>query len=125
MQKIKAKKDFENVIKDNPIKLLKALRLEVHNYQDTRYDMVIALSAIKDFINLKQHEDKSLVDYKERFVTARNLHKGKVNEDFGLTQLVKKDTQCTAMLLSREEDKLHKRTNERFIAYLFLKCPHD
>ena len=63
--KIMERKDY-NTTKRNPIELLQAIKEISYSYQDTKYDMKIVTSAIKNLVNLKQKEDESLIDYTDR-----------------------------------------------------------
>ena len=62
----------------DPIVLQQAIKEISYSYQDTKYDMKIVTSAIKNLVNLKQKEDESLIDYKTRFKTARDVMKAQL-----------------------------------------------
>ena len=51
------RKDYNTIVKEDPIELLNAIEQEVHNYQDTRYDMAVMTQALKGVLNLKQHDE--------------------------------------------------------------------
>jgi len=68
--KIQARTDYESAIKGNPIELLKAIKEHSISYQENKYEMHIILDAMRNFINLKQADDESLIDYTARFKSA-------------------------------------------------------
>ena len=71
--KLCSRPDYEQTIYNNPIELLKAIKLHALNYQETRYEMSIMANAVRALINAKQKEGESLQDYTSRFKTARNI----------------------------------------------------
>ena len=56
--KMLSRKDFEQEIYNNPIKLLTAIKEYSLNYQETRYEMAIIMDSIRAFINTKQKNTK-------------------------------------------------------------------
>ena len=68
--KIQARMDYESTIKGNPIQLLKAIEEHSISYQENKYEMHIILDAMRNFINLKQADDESLINYTARFKSA-------------------------------------------------------
>ena len=60
--KIMERKNYDNTMRD-PVGLLQAIKELSFSYQDTKYDMKIVTGAIKNFVNLKQKEEESLIDY--------------------------------------------------------------
>ena len=56
--KISSRKDFEQEIYNNPIKLVTAIKEHSLNYQETRYEMAIIADSIRAFINTNQKEHK-------------------------------------------------------------------
>ena len=56
--KLQLRKDFETEIKGDPIKLLDAISIHSMSYVENKYPFSTALDAIKNYINLKQIEDK-------------------------------------------------------------------
>ena len=62
---IEVRKDFESNIKNNPIEMLKSIKLHSMNYQEHCYEMAVILDSMKNMLNIKQKEQESLVDYQE------------------------------------------------------------
>ena len=71
--KIENRKEYESKIKGNPIELLKAIKEHALSYQETKWDILTIIDAMKAFVNLKQKEDEGLIDYLKRFKTARDV----------------------------------------------------
>ena len=67
--KVEARTDFDQV-KNDPIKLLAAIKQHALNYQEHRYVPMILLEAITAVIHCKQRENKALQDYVCQFKTA-------------------------------------------------------
>ena len=58
--KIVGRKDFNRNIYNDPIKLLKAIKEQSLNFQESQYEMSIITEAIKNFFNTKQKDNESL-----------------------------------------------------------------
>jgi hypothetical protein len=61
--KILARSDYETMLYNDPIELLKAVKEHALNYQETRYEMSIISDALRAMIGTKQKEGESLQDY--------------------------------------------------------------
>ena len=72
-QKIEARVEFASTIENDPIELLKAIKVHTQHYQEHRYNMSIVLDSIRGLINTKQKEGELLQDWTKRFRTARDL----------------------------------------------------
>ena len=58
---------FDDEIKGKPIKLLDAIAEHTMSYVKNKCPLSTALDPIKNYINLKQIDDESLVDYTRRY----------------------------------------------------------
>ena len=72
-QQIESHKTFVDHVKSEPIELLKIIKKYLLNYLANKYDMLIILDALQNFVNLRQKKDESLYDYKIRFVTIQEI----------------------------------------------------
>jgi hypothetical protein len=72
--KIEARSNFKG-IKNNPIKLLKAIKEHALNYQENRYSMSIILDLFRALLGSKQKEGASLQDYTKRLRVAQDVLK--------------------------------------------------
>ena len=77
-QQIEARSDYVADLKTNPIELLKAIKEEVHNYRETKYDMDVITQSLKSLVNLKQYDQESISDYTHRFKVARDIFVSKM-----------------------------------------------
>lgn len=71
--KIRTRTDFETKIDGDPIELLIAIESHLLSYQEHKYELSIIAEAIRNFVNLKQRDDESLIDYTARFKSARDI----------------------------------------------------
>jgi hypothetical protein len=77
--KIKARSNYDkkdssgDMIKNNPIHLLLAIKEPALNLQEHRYEMSIVIDSFCAVLNLKQKDGESLQDYTKRFKTSRNI----------------------------------------------------
>ena len=116
--KVEARSDY-NIIKNDPILLLKAIKEHALNYQENRYSMAIILDAMRAVLGTKQKDNESLQDYTKRFRLARDVLKSHVGGPIILTKIVE------ALPTYDEEDKekcakLQEQTYNQFLAYLYL-----
>jgi hypothetical protein len=61
--KVEARSDFQSMVKDNPIELLKVIKQHALNYQEHCHPMSIIQDSIHTVFTLKQKENESLQDY--------------------------------------------------------------
>jgi hypothetical protein len=61
--KLQARKDYESMVKGNPIKLLDAIEEHSMSYLENRYEVSVVLDGLRNLINLKQKDDELLTDY--------------------------------------------------------------
>ena len=62
--------DYDSEVKGNPIKLLNATEEYSMSYVENKYETSIVLDSLRNFINLRQKQDESLVDYTQQFKSA-------------------------------------------------------
>ena len=86
--KIEARSNFE-MIKNNPILLLKAIKEHALNYQENRYLMLIVLDALRTLLSTKQKEGESLQDFTKRFRMVRDVLKSHIGGPIIFTKIVK------------------------------------
>ena len=89
--KIEARSDYISIIKGNPINLLKAIKQQVLNYEESRYEMSIILEALKNMINVKQKEGETLQDYTKRFKTVAEVMESHIGGPIELTKIYVKN----------------------------------
>ena len=55
--------DYETMIRDDPIELLKAIKILMHDPVRARYPFASLTEAFDRVLNMKQREDEGLLDY--------------------------------------------------------------
>ena len=78
--------DFDMTIKDNPIKLLKAIQEHSITYQEHKYEMCIILDALCIVITLRQKDEELLIDYTTCFKSARDVLTSQIRGPIRLTK---------------------------------------
>ena len=73
--------DFESVIRDDPIELLKAIKVLMHETARARYPLASLTDAFTRLINLRQMEHENLLDYVKRFKQNRDVMKSHVGNE--------------------------------------------
>ena len=96
--KLYARTDYESKIKGDPIKLLKAIEEHSMSYVENRYKTSTVLDSMKNFVNLKQHNDESLVDYTMRFKSARDIFKSHIGGKMKIKKLAASIKDGTTMM---------------------------
>ena len=124
--KLQAGKDFEEVIKGDPIKLLDVISEHSMSYVENKYPFSTALDAIKNYINLKQTDDESLVDYTRRFKAAKKIMELQIGGELELPKLAKIDPKW--MEISdpadlTEDNRAERKTRayNKFTTFLYLE----
>jgi hypothetical protein len=70
---IVSRSDYESVVYNDPISLLRAIKEHSLNYQETRYEMSIITDEFRSLFANKQKEGESLQDYTRRFKTSTEI----------------------------------------------------
>ena len=115
-QNLESKADYQNVIKNNPFELLKAVESLSYNYQESKYEIAIIADAIRIFVNLRQKEEETLSSYLERFQAASNNMVSQKGSEIILTKYIEsmpgydKDNQ----------EPFIRKAYEEYLAYTFL-----
>ena len=117
--RIEARKDFESNIKNNPIELLKSIKLHSMNYQEHCYEMAVILDSMKNMLNIKK-EQESLVDYTKRFKNARDLMVSQVGGPLILTRFVVSMPEVNQNI-SKDYQRFQEIAFEQFMAYTYLE----
>ena len=71
--KVVSRSDYDSLVYNDPIKLLRAIKEHSLNYQETWYEMSIILDAFRAVWTAKQKEGESLQDYTRRFKTSTEI----------------------------------------------------
>ena len=68
------------------------------SYVENKYPFSTAIDAIKNYINLKQTDDESLVDYTRRFKSAKKIMETQIGGELELPKLAKLDPKWMEIL---------------------------
>jgi hypothetical protein len=90
--RINAHPEFETKIKNDPIKLLKAIEILINNPVRARYPYASVTKAMTRFMTCRQVENKSLADYVKWFKGNQDSLAQNMGKDF-LKDLVKNTKQ--------------------------------
>ena len=71
--RIEAHTTYETLIRDDPIELLKAIKIMMHDPERAKYPYASLKEALTRMINIKQLEKESLLDYVKRFKQTRDI----------------------------------------------------
>ena len=124
--KLENRSEFESKIKGNPIELLKAIKEHAMRFQETKWYILTIIDAMKAFINMKQKDDESLIDYRKRFKTARDVFMSHIGGPLFLNKVVERHTDYIKIEdliqmedVSKEEYKETLDANEKVTKLVF------
>jgi hypothetical protein len=75
-------RDYETSIIDDPIELLKAITILMHDPVSAKYPYAVLTDTLSRFLNTKQQEGESLLDYAKRCKQQRDVIKTSLGKDF-------------------------------------------
>jgi hypothetical protein len=118
--KIASRSDYDNVVYNDPIALLRAIKEHSLNYQDTRCEMSIISDAFRSQFTSKQKYGESLQDYTRRFKTSTEILESHLGGPLILEKYVRTMTGYDKTNDSKM-DELIKQASESLFAYLYLE----
>ena len=118
--KIQGLPNFDDEIKDKPIILMDTIRNLTHETDEYRYPYGTVVETLVKFLNLKQQEDESLLQYSERFKEQRNVLKAQCGTHF-LNGFVERTREYRDETDDDEKDQLKEEAYEKFIACVLLR----
>ena len=111
--------EFENKIRNDPIELLKAIKVLMHDPVRARYPFASLVESLERLINMKQGEQESLIEYTKRFKQARDVLKSHTESD-----IFDKFVEHTQEYQDGNDDKkkeLKKGAFDQFNAYVYTQ----
>jgi hypothetical protein len=118
--RINAHPDFETKIKNDPIKLLKAIEILINNPVQARYPYASVTEVMPRFMTCRQLENKPLADYVKRFtrVTKTAWHKTweRILKDF-----VKNTKQYADETDTDKQHEMQKGSYAQWTGYMLMK----
>ena len=119
-QRILVHPDYQVKIKNDPIELLKVIKILMHDPERAKYPYASLTEAITRIINIKQYEKESLLDYSKRFKQANDIFVSHVGNDIldkfteHLPEYKNANDQAT-------KDELKKKSFKKWMAFLIIK----
>jgi hypothetical protein len=118
--KIASRTDYENVVYDDPIELMRAIKEHSLNFQETRYEMSIIFDAYRSVFACKQQEGESLLDYTRRFKTAKEILESQLGSPLILKKFVMSAEGFDETNFTKTNLMLEKASEQGF-AFLYLE----
>ena len=118
--KIASRSDYDSLVFNDPIALLRAIKEHSLNYQETRYEMSIIADAFRAAFSSRQKETESLQDYTRRFKTSMEILESHLGVPLILEKYVK-TMEGYDETDSMKTNKLIKQASEGLFAYLYLE----
>ena len=119
-QRLEEMPNYETSIDDDPIALLTAIQLLLHDPVRAQFPTVSMFNALKAMVTIRQYEGESLLDYSKRLKQTRNImyaHQGEGITD-GFVMMQPEYVSETDMAVRAE---MKKKASKAFIAYIFLQ----
>jgi hypothetical protein len=116
---IKEHPKYESEIKNNPIELLKSIKVLMHEPVSARYPLASLTDALLRFAAIKQKEDENLTQYTNRFKGDRDLLVSIIDtrafDKFVEIQPGYED------LTNEEKNELKENIFDKWIGHVFIK----
>src|SRR5210317_821031 len=79
--RIEESRDFEDEIRDDPLRLLEEIKMKMYDPARAKYEYVTLTQSLNRILNIKQEDDENLVEYTKRFKQARDIVHDTVGKD--------------------------------------------
>ena len=112
--------DFESVIRDDPIELLKAIKVLMHETARARYPLASLTDAFTRLINLRQMEHENLLDYVKRFKQNRDVMKSHVGNEI-LYKFIENTKEYQDETDATKQDEMRKDGFNKWMGYLLMR----
>ena len=111
--------DYESKIRNDPIELLKAIKVLMHDPVRARYPFASLVESLERLINMKQGENEGLIDYTKRYKQARDVFKSHTESD--IFDKFMEHTKEYKDGDAEKKEQLKKGAFEQFNAYLYIR----
>ena len=118
--RVTAHPDFDDKIDSNPIELLRAIKILMHDPVRARYPYASVTEALGRLLNCKQLENESVNDYYKRFKGIRDGVSQHMGKEF-LEQFVKNTKEYTECTMDVKKEEMIKESFARWTGYLLMK----
>ena len=116
---IKEHPDFESKIQNDPIELLKAIKIVMHDPIRVTYPYASLTEALMRTLHIKQLEQESLLDYMKRFKQSRDMLKSHIGRDI-LSKFVENMPEYRQGTMS-EQHEMKTEAFGRWMAYMMIR----
>jgi hypothetical protein len=118
--RINAHPDFETKIKNDPIKLLKAIEILINDPVRARCPCASVTEAMTKFMTCRQLKNKPLADYIKRFKGKQDSMAQNMGKDF-LKDFVKNTKQYADETDTAKQDEMLKGLYAQWTAYMLMR----
>jgi hypothetical protein len=118
--RIRAHPDFETKIENDPIQLLKAIKILINNPVRARYPYASVTKAMTRFMTCRQLENEPLANYVKRFKGNQDSMAQNMGKDF-LKYFVKNTKQYADENDTDKQDEMLKGLYAQWTAYMLMK----
>ena len=112
--------DYETVIRDDPIELLKTIKVLMHETARARYPYASVTDAFTRLLNMKQMEHENLLDYVKRFKQNRDVLKSHVGSEI-LYKFIENTTEYQGETDVEKQKELKKEGLNKWMGYLLMR----
>ena len=117
--RIKEHPDFESMLQNDPIELLKAIKIVMHDPIRAKYPYASLTEALMRTLNIKQLEHESLIDYMKRFKQSRDVLKSHIGGDI-LNKFNKNLPEYRQSTMG-EQREMKTKAFGRWMAYMMIR----
>ena len=119
--RVEEHKDYESTIKNDPIELLKAIRVLMHDPARAKYPFASMTEALLRALTFtKQQDNENLVDYVTRFKSAKNVLKSHVGSDV-LDKFIEHTEEYRDESDATKKAAMKTEAFDRWMAFLLMK----
>ena len=112
--------DYESKIRNDPIELLKIIKVLMHDPERAKYPYASLTEAMTRVINIKQYEKESLLDYSKRFKQVNDIFISHVGNDI-LDKFTEHLPEYKNASDQATKDELKRKSFKKWMAYLIIK----
>ena len=111
--------EFDSKIQNDPIELLKAIKIVMHDPIRAKYPYASLTEALMRTLNIKQLEQESLIDYMKRFKQSRDVLKSHIGGDI-LNKFIENLPEYRQSTMSGQQE-MKSEAFGRWMAYMMIR----
>ena len=117
-QRIEEHPDF-STIQDDPMELLKVIKLVMHDPIRAKYPMASMIDTLWRMINIKQFVNENLIEYAKRFKQTRDVMRSYIGTEF-LEYFIVQSSKYKDKSDVAKQRKMKDEAVNKWLAYLLL-----